>query len=244
MSSDSDKAVLITGGARRVGAQLARAFAAAGWRVVIHCHRSREAADALAAEIGGAVIEYDLRTAESSEVISAAAACFGRLDAVINNASAYRRRHFDCATEEQLREDFEINFFAPFALMRAFAAAHRGAIINILDSRIARVDVDAAGYALAKQSLAEATRLGALAWASRGISVNGIAPGFIRPADGVPLSKMTPFLAAVPSGERTTEESIASAALFLAVTPGITGEILYIDGGWHLPSAALGERIP
>ena len=200
------KVVLITGGARRIGAAFCRAFVADGWRVVIHCNRSRAAATCLARQLGdgsAAVLPADLRI-ESSEVVERAAACFGRLDGVINNASIYYRRPFDELTEALLREDFEVNFFASFALMRAFAARRQpGFILNLLDGRLGKQDVQSAGYLLAKQSLAEATRLGALAWASLGIRVNGLAPGLVRPKHGVPMSRMDRLVAQLPLRRRT-----------------------------------------
>ena len=126
--------------------------------------------------------------------------------------------------------------------MREFAARRKpGFILNLLDGRIAKQDSRAAGYLLAKQSLAEATRLGALAWAPLGIRVNGLAPGLVRPAAGVPLAKMNRLVAQLPLKRRTTEQELAEAALFLANSPGITGEVLYVDAGMHLASADLGE---
>ncbi len=234
------KVVLITGGARRIGAALCRGFAASGWRVVIHCRQSRAAASRLARELGGpevaGVITGDLRV-EAQEVVSRAEAVFGRLDGVINNASTYCRWALDTMTEESLREDFEVNFFAPFAVMRAFAARRKpGFLLNLLDGRIAKQGSAAAGYLLAKQSLAEATRVGALAWAEYGIRVNGLAPGLVRPADGVPMVRMNRLVAQLPLKRRTTEQELVDAAIFLATSPGITGEVLFVDAGMHLSS--------
>ncbi|MBQ4479808.1 MAG: SDR family oxidoreductase [Victivallales bacterium] len=234
------KVVLITGGARRVGAALCRAFAADGWRVVIHCNGSHATALRLERELGGtetaAVVVSDLRKG-SAGLITCASGVFGRLDGVVNNASVYSRRSLSEMTEAELREDFEVNFFAPFTLMREFARRRKpGFILNLLDGRIAKQDFESAGYLLAKQSLAEATRLGALAWAPLGIRVNGLAPGLVRPAAGVPLAKMERLVAQLPLKRRTTEQELAEAAVFLAKSPGITGEVLYVDAGMHLAS--------
>ena len=190
--------VLVSGGAHRIGAALCRAFARHGWRVVIHCNQSRATAMRLARELGGAevaaVLQADLRT-EAAGVVARAFDCFGRLDGLVNNASNYHRRGLDELTEDALREDFEVNFFAAFTLMRSFAARKRpGFILNLLDGRIGKQEPKAAGYLLAKQTLAEATRLGALAWASFGLRVNGLAPGLVRPAPGVPMAKMNRLL--------------------------------------------------
>ena len=238
MFSTLKKVVLITGGARRIGAVLCRAFVAAGWRVVIHCNRSCMSAVRLAKQLGGesvaAVLSADLRC-DAQDVVARAATILGRLDGVVNNASVYSLRPLTEMTEASLREDFEINFFAPFTLMRAFANRKKpGFILNLLDGRIVKQDVQAAGYLLAKQSLAEATRLCALAWAPLGIRVNGVAPGLVRPSTGVPMAKMDHLVAQLPLKRRTTEQEIAEAALYLANASCVTGEILFVDAGMHL----------
>ncbi len=243
----AEKVVLVTGGGRRIGAEIVRQFGRMGWRVVIHCRESRREAEALALEVGGRVICGDLTTnGAAGELIRDGRGCFGRLDCLVNNASSYRRCAFDSVTDETLEADFRSNFFAPFAMMREFAAvAEEGAsVVNILDSRIDRVDPESAGYTLAKQSLWHATEMCALAWAKRGIRVNGVAPGLVMPADGVPLERMEHLLKSVPTGKRTTPEEIASATTFLATQSGITGQIIYVDGGWHLSSAQIGEKTP
>lgn len=236
----TNRTILITGGAKRTGAVMCRAFARAGWKVLVHCNRSRAEAETLAEELCalGAmarVIQADLSLSESVEKLLSQC---GKLDALINNASTYRRIALDALDDASLYEDYEINFFAPFRLMRAFAkqcdSATGGVIINLLDQRIAKLDSASAGYSLAKMSLADATRMCALAWAPRRIRINGIAPGYIAPPDGVPMSAMQRHIDATPLRCRTTEEQVANAALFLVDNPEITGEIVYLDGGLHL----------
>ena len=234
-----NKTVLITGGGKRTGAALCRAFARAGWQVLIHCNHSRAEAEVLAETLraSGAVVcvlQYDLRDAGAVDALMEQC---GSLDALINNASTYRRIALDALDEDSLREDYEVNFFAPFRLMREFAKrciADGGVIINLLDQRIAKLDAGSAGYSLAKMALADATRMCALAWAPRKIRVNGIAPGYIAPPYGVPMSAMQRHIDATPLRCRTTEEQVANAALFLVDNPEITGEIIYLDGGLHL----------
>ena len=234
------KTVLITGGAKRTGAALCRAFARAGWNVLIHCNHSFTDAEVLASEIDTTfcsvrVIPADLSKPDGVEYLMSQ---FDRLDALINNASTYRRIALDDLDEASLREDYEVNFFAPFRLMREFAKRcdkeSGGVIINLLDQRIAKLDSGSAGYSLAKMSLADATRMCALAWAPRKIRVNGIAPGYIAPPEGVPMHAMQRHIDATPLRCRTTEEQVANAALFLVDNPEITGEIMYLDGGLHL----------
>lgn len=246
-SENSAPVVLVTGGAKRIGAALCRAFSGAGWRVVIHCRHSLAEAEGLSRELGGkehaCVIQADLLQVGADELISRVAACFGRLDALVNNASCYVRRELLAQSDDEVHNDFECNFLVPFALMRAFARRGvPGQILNILDGKIALHDSSCIGYLLAKKSLAEATTACALAWGSLGIRVNGLAPGLVRPKEGVPIEAMTKLVSRTPLGNRTTEEEIAAAALYLTGASNVTGTILYVDGGLHLPEVQLGER--
>jgi pteridine reductase len=242
--------VLVTGGGRRTGAVICRAFAAAGWRVAVHCNRSQQEAEALAAELGGAevaaVFAADLTDDRQRDgLVDGVVSCFGRLDAMVNNASAYARRPLETVSAETLRRDMEINFTAPFALMGAFrkAVSSGGSIVNILDSRIQWPDGSSAGYTLAKSALAQATVMLAREWAADGIRVNGVAPGFIEPAPGVPLERMQHLIESTPLKRRTTPEEIADGVLWLVKSPSVTGQILFLDGGLHLPVGGKGEKL-
>ena len=148
-----EKFVLITGSARRVGAELARAFAAAGARLLLHCRNSRVEAEALVNMLpGGAarhrVLQADLaRPGEALRLFSEA----GRVDILINNASMYRLAPLADAPEALDREHFEVNFWSPLALMKAFAAQpdlNEGAVVNLLDQEISGISPRGGGYAL------------------------------------------------------------------------------------------------
>ncbi len=239
--------VLVTGGGRRLGAEFCRAFSAAGWRVVIHCCHSLGDAQALAEELGGReraqVISSDFLTCVPEEVMERAASCFGRLDGLVNNASSYHRRGLLEVASQEWEEDFRLNFQVPFALMRAFARRGApGAILNLLDGRWEKEDPSCAAYLLAKKTLAEATGLCAFAWGKLGIRVNGLAPGLVRPPEGVPLAAMEPLLANLPLSRRVTEGELARAALLLMETPSLTGVILPVDGGMHLHGMPIKEK--
>lgn len=241
--------VLITGAAVRIGRAIAEAFAAQGDRVVIHYHRSADAARDLLERLGGEARGHRLVQADLSDLQTAAqlipelTAQGLQLDCLVNNAAVYDRRPLRQCDQAAMNKAFAITFFAPFALMRAFAQnCQRGCIINLLDQRIANVEPQAGAYALAKKALRDATEAAALEWAPA-IRVNGIAPGLVLPPPGVPAERMTPLLKRIPSQQRCTEDDIAQACLYLARAPAVTGQTLFVDGGLHLLGGnAAGER--
>lgn len=242
--------VLVTGGAVRIGRAICLAFARRGARVVVHCHNSRGAAAELLAAMpphpgGHRMVAGDLADpAFRQRLIPDLQASGVGVNCLINNASVYRRMPLAQADEILLREDFEINFIAPFMLMRDFAnRVGAGCIINLLDQRVSRVERGAGGYGLAKKSLRDATEAAALEWAPD-IRVNAVAPGFSLPPPGVSEENMIPLLANVPMRMPSSPGEVAAACLFLASSPTVTGQIVYVDGGMHLASLARPEKLP
>ena len=232
------KTVLVTGAAKRIGRAIAIAFAEDGWNVILHCNHSIAVAEELRRSLHGnahSVIQGDFSTAESIT------AFLGNLersrlhfDCLVNSASIYSRQPLATTSLQQMTELYNVNFFAPFQLMRFFAEKMKsGCIINITDQRVSSIDPAAGIYALAKKSLRDATEAAALDWAPA-IRVNAIAPGLVLSPPGVPPEKIEPLLKKVPMRTRTTEQEIAQACLFLAHAETITGQTLYLDGGMHL----------
>lgn len=248
-SSDSSKPVaLITGAGQRLGAGIARHFAEHDWRVVIHYRHSQIEAEALFQELGGAqhghlLIRGDLLDQQFAEqLLPQTIAEAGRLDCLINNASVYRRRPLAKISYLEMQTDYASNFVAPFFLMQSFQKlAGTGNIINILDQGINKVDPGGGAYALAKKSLRDATEACALEWAPA-MRVNAVAPGLALPPKDVPLEKMQRLLSQVPSQEAVSLSDLGRACLFLAETTAVTGQIIYVDGGLHLPNGELGEK--
>lgn len=234
------KVALVTGGALRIGRCIAETLAAAGARVAVHCNRSTNEAADLVRELnqitdGCLWLKADLSDGPARDrLIPAVIKQAGQLDILVNNASVYRRCPLLRLDEAGLREDWEINFAAPFLLMRHFAAmVASGAIINLLDQRVAKVDPGAGSYGLAKKSLRDATEAAALEWAPR-IRVNAVAPGLILPPPGVEPEKMVPLLRQVPMRRPSPVSEVGAACLYLARTETVTGQVLYVDGGLHL----------
>ena len=240
------KSVLITGAAKRIGRAIAMAFADDGWSIILHCNHSLDEAEELRHSLPGSghsVIQGDFSTAESItaflENLERSNLHFGCL---VNSASCYSRLPLAATALQEMTAIYNVNFFAPFQLMRFFAEKMKtGCIINITDQRVSSVDPAAGIYALAKKSLRDATEAAALDWAPA-IRVNAIAPGLVLSPPGVPPEKIEPLLKKVPMRTRTTEQEIAQACLFLAHAETITGQTLYLDGGMHLQGHPLETR--
>ena len=180
--------VLVTGAARRIGAAIAAAFHARGYRLLLHCHASLAEAEALAAECNArrpasaAVLCADLNEPESArELASKALARFGRLDVLANNASGFYPTVFGNVSPAQWEDLQGSNLRGHFFLSQALAEAlcrQRGAIVNITDVHLRRPPRDYSAYAIAKAGLAAMTRSLAMELAPE-VRVNAIAPGAI-----------------------------------------------------------------
>jgi NAD(P)-dependent dehydrogenase (short-subunit alcohol dehydrogenase family) len=230
-------AVLITGGARRLGAALSRAIAAARYRVVIHANRSTDEGKALAEELGGVFVQGDLADPATPErLIREAMEKAGPLFALVNNASRFEYDQANTVTAEHIAAHAGPNLTAPVLLTRYFAAGlalERGVVINMLDQKLANLNPDFFSYTLSKAALAAATEMFAMALAPK-IRVCGIAPGITLAAPKQSQEKFEKAWRANPLGQGSTPEDIARAAVFILQTPSMTGTTLYVDGGEHL----------
>ena len=223
------KAVLITGGARRVGAALARGFAQNGYQVALHYNRSKQEAEALAGEIGASLYQADLTDNNSAKkLIERVTADFPQLTTLINNASTFRRAFLQDTTDATIAQDLAINLNAPLNLMREFAEiVNRGNIINMLDTAIYNNHPAHFAYLIAKKALAEATKMAAREHIGK-IRVNAICPGHLMPTEG--NADHEPPRAPV----KPTVKQVVQAALTLAESDAYTGQLLNIDGGENI----------
>jgi pteridine reductase len=233
---------LITGAGKRVGAVIARTLHAAGYSVVLHCRRSRDEAAALAAELERAcagsslVLQADLADLQApAMLVDATLAHFDRLDALVNNASAFFPTPVGTVTVEQWNELFASNAQAPFFLAQAATPALRaaqGAIVNLVDIYAERALANHPLYCMAKAALAAMTRALALDLAPD-VRVNGVAPGAVLwPSDGKPYDDQQAMLARTPMQRAGSPEDVAGAVLWLLRdAPYVTGQILNVDGG-------------
>jgi len=229
------KTVLLTGGAVRVGARIAHAFAERGARVLIHALRHREEAVKLAENLPGsghvALPALDLASPDAGKRLFAAAlAAAGSVDVLVSNASCYRLTGPDAAERYH-----SVNFAAPLELTVAFAEQKRsGVVIFVLDQVVLQKEPPADDYTRSRVRLREAIPELALKLAAFNVRVSGVAPGPMIPPEGLEDSRMLKTLAMVPLHRRVEPDDLASAVCFLAGNESITGAVLAVDCGQHL----------
>ena len=228
------RTAIVTGGARRIGAALARSLAEDGWHLVIHCNRSIEAAEALVRELGNAkVVRADLAAADSAERILAAAEGLPPVKLLVNNASLFAFDGADDFTAEGWDSHLDVNLRAPALLSQAFAREARegGLIVNMLDAKLAQPNPDFFSYTVSKLGLGGLTELCARAWAGRGIRVCGIAPSVTLVSGAQSGANFAQVHALNALGRGVGVEDIVEALRFIVATPTLTGQTIVLDGG-------------
>jgi NAD(P)-dependent dehydrogenase (short-subunit alcohol dehydrogenase family) len=238
----SGRTVLVTGGAKRLGAAIARRLAAGGWRVAIHHNRSGGEAAALAAELGGVAVAGDLAddVAVGRLIDDARAALGGPVRALVNSASLFEFDRPPAVSAELLDRLSRVNYAAPVRLACALATQEdlgEGAVVNLLDQKVANLNPDFFSYTGAKIALEGATRMLAQA-VGPGIRVNAVSPGLTLPSGDQSAAE---FAAAAGKNLRQRPvgaEAVAEAVAFLLEARGVTGQNLFVDCGQRfLPRA-------
>ncbi|MFT3790755.1 MAG: pteridine reductase [Rudaea sp.] len=237
--------VLITGAAKRIGAAIARTLHDAGYDLVLHHRHSRGEMDALVADLEAkrarSTLAVQAELADVDELprlVDACIARYGRLDGLVNNASAFYPTPIGTVTLQQWNELFASNAQAPFFLAQTAApllkTAH-GSIVSIADiyarHPLARHPV----YSMAKAALVAMTRALAIELAPE-VRVNAIAPGAILwPESGKAYTDRAELTARTPLARTGTPEDVAAAVLFLLRDAKFTtGQVLNVDGGREL----------
>jgi pteridine reductase len=244
-SDDARPVALITGAAKRVGAVIARRLHAAGYDLVLHHRRSSAEASALKAELeqqrpdSVLVVQADLAEFDRlPELVAKTIGRFGRLDALVNNASAFYPTPVGSVLPSQWDELFASNARAPFFLSQA-ATPHlrsaQGAIVNLLDIYAERPLKNHTLYCMAKAALAMMTLSLARELAPE-VRVNGVAPGAVLwPEAGKAPVDQQALIAATPLQRAGTPEDVADAVRWLLQDAHFTtGQIIRVDGGRSL----------
>jgi NAD(P)-dependent dehydrogenase (short-subunit alcohol dehydrogenase family) len=243
---DEDRApvlALITGGARRLGARLTRALAEEGYDIAISYHSGEAEAyelvdDLLATGVEAAAFGADLRQpAEAQALIESVESDLGPIGLLVNNAGILLPADVDRASAEDLDRSYELNVRAPYVLSlevgRRMRARGEGAIVNIASVGGLRPYRRHLSYSVTKAGLVMLTQALAAALAPE-VTVNAIAPGTVwLGEDDDTTGKPAP--GRIPLGDWGRAEDVEDALVYLASAPYVTGQILAVDGGWHLP---------
>ena len=238
-----DKTALITGATGGLGGAIAKALHRQGATVAIS-GRQLDKLELLAAELGGRVVvcPCDLaRKEEVAKLIDVASAKLGRLDILVNNAGLTRDNLFMVMKDEQWEEVIAVNLTSTFMLMRAAARAMMraktgyGRIINISSISGIMGNPGQGNYAASKAGMIGMSKSLAREVASRGITVNCIAPGFIKTpmTDALTDKQTTSIKEAIPAQRFGTPDDVAAATVYLASLEAayVTGETLNVNGG-------------
>jgi NAD(P)-dependent dehydrogenase (short-subunit alcohol dehydrogenase family) len=240
------KQVLVTGGAQRLGAEIVRQFAAAGWRVWCHYQRSESAAQALQAELQAAgahveCVQADLaQSAQVEQMMARIVQSHGPLDCLINNASLFEP---DTGTDMDLpgtRQQLEVNLIAPLALASHMARQNapearpgQRSVIHLLDQKVFNLNPDYFSYTVSKLALERSVALQAQALAPA-LRVCGVAPGLMFLSGPQTQDNFDRASRVNLMREPIDPAQVAATCLFLAQNPCITGTTICVDNGQHL----------
>ena len=237
--------VLITGGGKRIGAALVRAFAELDFEVYIHCHRSQKAAEELRSQLQDpdrhSIVNIDLSSAERSKYLSE----LPPMDLVINNASCYRLTKAGESESAQNRQLYwQVNYFAPLEVIQWQKNSHPGKslAITMLDCDVLDpaggvkefVEAPAGVDSYLSTRIKLARKLLELARSNAPQRIAAIAPGPVLPPVNCPTAGMTRILDRTVTKRPVGVNEIVNTALYLWQNPALTGVIIPVDGGMHL----------
>lgn len=236
---------IVTGGSRGIGRAVAVRLAKDGMNLVINYRGNSAAAEEterLCRELGAEVllVQGDVSRAEDCEKLAAQAKeAFGRVDVLVNNAGITRDGLLARMTEEDFRAVLDVNLVGPWNMMKAvnriMMKQRYGRILNLSSVTGLMGNMGQTNYAAAKAGILGMTKSYAREVASRGITVNAVAPGFIDTdmTEAMPEGAKDKIITGIPMGRTGKPEDVAEAVAFLASEQAgyITGEVLRVDGG-------------
>ena len=240
------KTALVTGASAGLGAAIAVALARAGAHVAAHGNsRSPEDTVSRIVAAGGRAVAVvgDLSRRDTADrLVTEAIAKLGRLDILVNNAGTIRRAPAVDHADADWDHVIEVNLNSVFRLSRA-AGRHmisngRGKIVNIASMLTFQGGVTVPGYAASKGAVGQLTKALANEWASKGVNVNAIAPGYMKTDNTAALQadpvRNPQILVRIPAGRWGEPEDLAGAAVFLCSSASdyVHGHVLAVDGGW------------
>lgn len=237
---------LVTGGTRRLGAEIAARLAKAGYALALVSHVDKQPEPALSGVLEANTSEWqafvhDLSVPQNAaSLIDAVTGHFGRApDLLVNNAAMFGQDDWQAMSAETLDAHFRLNLFTPLllaqALVKAAGDTAQPAIVNIADQRIANPHGDQLSYTLSKQALAASVRSMAVAFGPRA-RINGVAPGLVISTEDYDPAQEKRLAGMMPLGALPSPSGVADAVLYLAQAQDVTGQTIFVDGGAHLKS--------
>ncbi len=233
-------AVLVTGGARRIGAAISRAFGAAGWHVAIHCHHNRAEADTLAAQLPSAeVVQCELGDSDgAAAMVEGLAARLPDWRVLINNAAVFHHDSTEALDPDVFAEAIAVNAATPVRMAQAFLAHARSTsgrrVIALTDQKLVNPNPDFLSYTMAKHALGATIPMLAMAAGNPADRIYGLAPGASLPSFDQAEKEHEVSGRMNLLGRLTQPEELAEAALFLAQGWLASGQTLFVDSGLHL----------
>ncbi|MBU7581735.1 MAG: 3-oxoacyl-[acyl-carrier-protein] reductase [Nostoc sp. TH1S01] len=244
LQSLKNKVAIVTGGSRGIGKAIALELAKYGASVVVNYASSSTAADSVVTEItsvGGQAIALQADVSQADQVealINATTEKFGRIDILVNNAGITRDTLLLRMKPEEWQAVIDLNLTGVFLCTRAVSKLmlkqRSGRIINITSVAGLMGNPGQANYSAAKAGVIGFTKTVAKEFATRGITVNAVAPGFISTDMTSNLSNTEEILKFIPLGRYGQPEEVAGMVRFLAADPAatyITGQVFNVDGG-------------
>lgn len=236
--------VLVTGAARRIGRAITLDLAAHGFDIALHCHAASAESAATLAELRGLGARADVFAADladeaaTRDLLPAVAQAFGRVDALVNNASRFAYDDAASFGHAEMQAHWRINTAAPILLAQALhahlaARDAQGCVVNLLDQKLANPNPDYLSYTLSKAALQSATVMLAQALAPR-LRVCGVAPGVTMISGDMSEADFAAAHRLTPLRRSSTPADIAQAVRYLIEAPAVTGTTLLVDGGQHL----------
>lgn len=243
-----DKVALVTGGSRGIGRACCVALARQGAYVVVN-YAGNEAAAAQTLDLvrqaggDGEILRFDVSDAEAcDQAVTDVVKRKGRLDVLVNNAGIAMDQLLIRIKPEELEKTFSTNvagaLWCAKAAMRPMMKAKRGRIINLSSVVAESGNPGQAVYSASKAALLGLTKTLAREYASRGVTVNAVAPGFIETdmTAGLPEQAKQAIVAQTPLGRQGTADEVAAAVVFLASDEAayVTGQVIRVNGGMYV----------